>query len=277
MNLEHVGAGCIALGILLFVAALAQPATVTDSSRTCVDNPWSYGQDCSTVEYQAPNPVRSQLFGAGVFTTFLGVVVYFAGGSRSGGGSGTAPPSTLGASRPSRGPDGGDGTDRSGVDRPRGDDSTTLRAQLDARTGGRRGSATDSSAARATSRADAGPSDGTTTDRTTHTASAGTSGRTVDSSPISTGGGGWLSAGAGAAASGLASAFLLSWLLGLVATVETGLVRILAFAALALPGVALYNRYWNGGAADEAPDETDARDAAGETDPYSGSESEGSR
>lgn len=266
MNLQHVGAGCIALGILLFVAALAQPATVTDTSRTCIDSTWSYGQDCSTVEYQAPNPARSQLFGAGVFTTFFGVVVYVVGASRSGGGRASGPPpSPARSSRSPDGSDGGSGGHERATARRRDDDATTLRAQLDARTGDRRGSATDSPQARTTANAPAGPTDGAPTDATADAAAAGTSGPAVEPTPTSATDDGRLTVGAGAAVSSLASAYVLSWLLGLVATVETGLVRILAFAALALPGVALYSRYRTADAAGET-DGTAARDATDDAD-----------
>lgn len=238
MNLKHFGAGCIALGILLFLAALAQPATVADTSTTCIDT-WSYGQECSTVQYERPNHARSQLFGAGVFSTFLGLVVYGVGATRDGGATASATSSSprrpSGPERPTDGPDGSaDGTG--------GGDATTLRAQLEARTADRSGPETAPPDRPATAGADVERDAGSTAEGSTR-ASAGSS----RLAPI-----------AGVAASGLATAFALTWLVDLVATVESVTVRTLAFAAFALPGVALYGRYRTDDPAGGTPDEGEA-------------------
>lgn len=252
MNLKYFGGGCIALGILLFLAALAQPATVADTSTTCIDT-WSYGQECSTVQYERPNYARSQLFGAGVFSTFLGLFVYGIGASRSGGASGS---STGGPTRPPSGSEsrtGSPGSQSDGPENPTdgperraggtgGGDPKTLRAELEARTADRSEPAT-------------APPD--------RPASAGTDVETDPGSAAadptrSSAGNRRLAPAAAVAASGLASAFALTWLVDLVATVESGVVRTLAFAAFALPGIALYGRYRTDDPVDGAPDEGEA-------------------
>lgn len=271
MNLKRFGGGCIALGILLSLVALAQPATVADTSTTCVDT-WAYGQECSTVQYERPNYARSQLFGVGVFSTFLGLFVYGIGATRGGGSASTSTSTSTstarsGSSRPpgesagrSAGPERRSGDSERQPDGPgggtggTGGDVTTLSEQVAARNEVRNRSRAEPSTGSATPGTDAdagvdgaarGAGDaGAASSAPPRSAPAGSdTGSAAEERAGSSAGEQRLRAVAGVAASGLASAFALSWLVGLVATVESALVRGLVFAAFALPGMGLYGRY----------------------------------
>lgn len=228
MALKFIGGCGIALGILVLLAALAQPATVTETSTSCVDSSY-FGQDCSTVEYERPNHERAQLFGGGVFLLFTGLITYGVGAARhrsSGpsGGTSTASPQAA----PSTADDGA-------LDGAQATAGSTLREQLDARQAQRQGSVAETVDRDAGDAVDA-TSIGTEFDSSTvveRESRATPSSHAIRRLPpivVVTG-------------SGLASAFVLSWLLSGAMTVESVGLRALAFSLFALPGLVLSRRY----------------------------------
>lgn len=228
MALKFIGGSGIALGILLLLAAFAQPATVTETSTTCVDTTY-YGQDCSTVEYERPNHTRSQLFGSGVFFLISGLITYGIGAARSGNSPPPAEPSPPGSS--SVGPD---------VTNAREGDATTLREQLDAETAeANREEAADIESPIRTASVDA-------VDETTQSTEPSTE---LNRSSSDSG----LSAYLKPTASGLAAAFVLTWLLSGGVVVETPLGRAVVFALCSLPGIGVYSRYASDGSASATP------------------------
>jgi hypothetical protein len=226
MSLKLVGGAAVVLGILLALVALAQPATVTDSATACVDNP-SLGRDCSTLTYDRPNYGRSSLFGGGIFLVVAGLVIYGVGASRSPARDDLDNTVFEGGSA-SR-------TDRAAPPTHADGASSTLRQQLATRKA-RRESATDVAADPSTE-----PSPPPGADPARRDDSVGR-----DDSPGATDGAATaederlLGPAAVASVSALASAFVLSWLFGLVVTVGSLALRTVAFVLLALPGVLCY-------------------------------------
>lgn len=211
MALKLIGGCGIVLGLLLLLAAFAQPATVTETSTTCVDTTY-YGQDCSTVEYERPNHTRSQLFGGGVFFLVSGLITYGIGASRNGNSSSPTGSSSLGT----------DSTDG------REDNAMTLREQLDAKTNRERTADTEPSV-----RTDSVDAVGETTPPTAELSTESTrsaSGRGT-------------SAFLKLIASGLVAAFVLTWVLSGAFVVESPVGRAVLFALCSLPGIGLYTRY----------------------------------
>ena len=76
-----------AVGIVVLLVGLGMPATETQTSRTCIDSSYSYGQDCVRTQYEAPNPARGPTIGLGFLMTAVGGLLWLASGS--GGGSAT--------------------------------------------------------------------------------------------------------------------------------------------------------------------------------------------
>ncbi|QRV15878.1 hypothetical protein JMJ58_02950 [Haloterrigena salifodinae] len=216
MALKFIGGCGIVLGLLLLLAAFAQPATVTETSTTCVDTTY-YGQDCSTVEYERPNQTRSQLFGGGTFFLVSELTTYGIGAARSGNSLQSTEPST-----PKSSSVGTDATD------DRRTDAMTLREQLDAKTNPERTADTDPSV-----RTDSVDTVGETT--------LPTAGPSAESTRSASGRG--LSAFLKPIASGLAAAFVLTWLLSGAFVVESPVGRAVVFAICSLPGIGLYTRY----------------------------------
>lgn len=75
MNSE-IKLGLIGLGVLFLLIGIAIPATTTHTSTTCVDDPFSYGQNCAQTTYESPNLSKFPLIGIGIMMTLVGVVSF---------------------------------------------------------------------------------------------------------------------------------------------------------------------------------------------------------
>ncbi|MCG1002598.1 MULTISPECIES: hypothetical protein [Halobacterium] len=235
MSLKSLGAAGLVLAVVLFLLAAAQPATVAESSTACVDS--AYYQDCSTVEYERANPQRAQLFVVAGIALVASLTTYGVGAARSSGdGSGG---SSSSKPRPASVESGG---------------TDTLREQLAARQSEQEGDEASSDATRteAENAQPTPPADtatvGTESEpngRTDADAESGWSDNLLTSSTV------------GVVGSALASAFLLSWLLGSVTYVDSALAQTLLFALFAVPGVYLYARYVDGADGGRAPGVSD--------------------
>lgn len=68
--------GLIGFGILFLLIGIAIPATTTQTSTTCVDDPFGYGQNCAQTSYESPNLSKFPLIGVGIMMTLIGVVSF---------------------------------------------------------------------------------------------------------------------------------------------------------------------------------------------------------
>jgi|GEM_PF-3110503 len=225
MSLKTLGAAGLALAVLLFLLAAAQPATVTDSSTACVDS--TYYQDCSTVSYERANPQRAQLFAAAGVVLVSSLVTYGVGAARSSGGDS----------------EGGGGA-QSGAVSVNSGGSDTLREQLAAR----QSDGDDAVSAEATAAATERPHSPQAADTATADGAREPSEQGGAAAESDRDGGVLASPSVGVVGSALASAFVLSWLLDSVTYVDSAVARTLLFALFAAPGAALYHRYGSAGA-----------------------------
>lgn len=223
MSLKFIGGAGLVLAVLLFLLAAAQPATVADSTTTCIDS--TYYQDCSTVNYERPNPQRSQLFGAAGFLFFGGLLAYGVGAARS---SNDAEPGSDGDATASPAQA---GSTSSGTE--------TLREQLDARQSDGADAATQPTPEPVADESRP-PLGYRNVDATTDAADEPPQDGSVDVENAPE----WrVPSTVSVTASALASAFVLSWLLGSVTAVGSVIARAFVFALCAVPGVLLYRRY----------------------------------
>ena len=227
MTLKFVGGAVLTLGVLLLLAALAQPATVPDSATTCVDAPY-VGYGCSTVSYERPNYGRTSLIGVAVFFIFGGLFTYGIGVTRPSEPGGGTPPDSTGSSATANSRQGGD--------------PQTLREQLEAHKAGRESATASTAGGRASRKsnardpvADAGAAELVVDDRADRSTADPAVAVDADTRPFSP--------AVPVTVSALVSAFVLSWLLSAVTVVESGGLRTSVFALLSLPGVLVYRRY----------------------------------
>ena len=68
--------GLIGFGILFLLIGIAIPATTTQTSTTCVDDIFGYGQNCAQTSYESPNLSKFPLIGVGIIMTLVGVVSF---------------------------------------------------------------------------------------------------------------------------------------------------------------------------------------------------------
>jgi len=239
MRLKSLGGSVIALGILLLLLGLAQPATVADSSTACVDSS-AFSQECSTVSYERPNVLRSQLIGAGIFLFVSGSIMYGVSSQRE---------QTQSISKTQRRPS-PHTSNRESTERetqPRESNSQTLREQLEAKQQVREGvtdtesNDTDSSVGQSEYRGPAPVGNSTNTTETANEAKK----KSVE--PVSISGkksvqaflvGSLLVSGAG-----LIGAFLITGILGFAVTIQSGFLRVVVFVCSSLPGIGLVYLY----------------------------------
>lgn len=69
---DYIGGGIVVIGLLILLLGFAMPATTTQTSRTCYDDPLSYGQSCATTTYESPNTGKYSAVGMGVLLSILG-------------------------------------------------------------------------------------------------------------------------------------------------------------------------------------------------------------
>lgn len=69
------------VGIVILLLGLAMPATETRTAESCVNSPYSYGQDCVQTSYEVANPARGPAIGIGFFLTIIGGILWFRSGS----------------------------------------------------------------------------------------------------------------------------------------------------------------------------------------------------
>jgi hypothetical protein len=69
---DYIGGGIVVIGLLMLLLGFAMPATTTQTSRTCYDDPLSYGQSCATTTYESPNTGKYSAVGMGVLLSILG-------------------------------------------------------------------------------------------------------------------------------------------------------------------------------------------------------------
>lgn len=77
---KTIGAIIIAIGIMALLIGFGMSATSTHTSRTCVNDPTGYGQNCYTGSVTTANPLRGPVLGTGIFAIIGGVGVYFLAG-----------------------------------------------------------------------------------------------------------------------------------------------------------------------------------------------------
>lgn len=233
MTLKSIGGAGLVLGLLVFLLALAQPATVPDSTTTCVESSY-FGRDCSTVSYERPNYGRTRLIGGASSLVFGGLCAYGIGIARSSGSDKGWSSNLKGGSATTDSASSADSRQRAA---PR-----TLREQLEERKAG-------------SESADAGvPDQQVVGDSITHDSIGNPepTGHDVNErSKIENSGSTvmlnvdmeHLVAAVATTASALGSAFVLSWLLSVVTVVESVALRTMIFILFSIPGVLTYRTY----------------------------------
>lgn len=68
--------GLITIGVFILLIGFAMPATTTQTSTTCIDDPFGYGQDCIQSTYETPNSGRFGIIGLGIMTFIVGIISY---------------------------------------------------------------------------------------------------------------------------------------------------------------------------------------------------------
>lgn len=113
------------IGIVILLIGLSMPATETRTTESCVDSPYSYGQDCVQTSYEVANPARGPTIGFGFFLAVVGGVLW----SRSGSGAETngPPPVQHDTSSSTASPEGS----------PQRDDESRQQSGSDTRSGSR--------------------------------------------------------------------------------------------------------------------------------------------
>lgn len=76
------GVGVLVLGILVILGAAGMPATTVEETTSCYYDAWGY-ENCSTIQYEAPNIGKSVTGGFGVMLLISGIVVTAIGGGSS--------------------------------------------------------------------------------------------------------------------------------------------------------------------------------------------------
>lgn len=230
MALKFIGGTGLALGALLLFIALAQPATVPDSTTTCVDSTY-FGHDCATMSYERPNYGRSSLMGGAIFLIFSGLFTYGIGAALSSEEESESPPVPR--------DDLGGRTESASQQDP---NRWTLREQLEARKAER-----EAGTARIDDRISNEPSarDFALVTDAVEGAVTGPAGRDSVEDITSTeteqfDGNTGLPTTVPVTLSALASSFVLSALLSTITTVESLGVRALLFALLSVPGTLAY-------------------------------------
>ncbi|WP_275737335.1 hypothetical protein [Halorhabdus sp. SVX81] len=71
--MNRIGLLVGAFGVLILIAGLGMPATQTNTSTTCIDSQYGYGDGCVQADYTTPN------FGRGIFIA-LGFALTIGGG-----------------------------------------------------------------------------------------------------------------------------------------------------------------------------------------------------
>lgn len=72
---SNIGGVLLAIGVLILLIGIATPATTTQTSTTCYNEPLGYGQECIETTYEAPNASRGGLIGMGIFVSIIGIVI----------------------------------------------------------------------------------------------------------------------------------------------------------------------------------------------------------
>jgi hypothetical protein len=71
----------LVFGIIILIAGIAMPATTTQTSTSCYDNPVGFGQECVETTYEAPNTGRGWLIGTGALVSVIGGILALSGDS----------------------------------------------------------------------------------------------------------------------------------------------------------------------------------------------------
>jgi len=72
-DLKTIGGFVAAIGLIALVVGVAMPATSTHTSEVCVNDPYSFGEDCASGSVTTPNPLRGPMIGAGVLALLGGI------------------------------------------------------------------------------------------------------------------------------------------------------------------------------------------------------------
>lgn len=80
-SVKAIGISITALGIIVLLIGFAMPATTTQTSETCVDDPMGYGQNCVSGAVETPNPLKGPVTVLGFFALVGGIGVTLMNGN----------------------------------------------------------------------------------------------------------------------------------------------------------------------------------------------------
>lgn len=73
----------LAIGVLVLLMGVAMPSTETNTSRSCVNDPYGYGETCSQSTYEVPNSEKGPTIFFGIILSLIGGVSLMNGASNS--------------------------------------------------------------------------------------------------------------------------------------------------------------------------------------------------
>lgn len=72
-NARWIGGVIVIIGVITLFIGMAMPATTTQTSETCINDPTSIGQDCINSSVTMPNPLKGYVSVIGVLALIGGI------------------------------------------------------------------------------------------------------------------------------------------------------------------------------------------------------------
>jgi hypothetical protein len=79
-SIKSIGGTITIIGVVVLLIGFAMPATSTQTSETCINDPTGFGQNCVSSSVTLPNPLKGPVTGIGFFTLLGGISIILIGG-----------------------------------------------------------------------------------------------------------------------------------------------------------------------------------------------------
>lgn len=79
-SVKSIGGAITVIGVVVLLIGFAMPATSTQTSETCINDPTGFGQDCVSSSVTLPNPLKGPVIGIGFLALLGGISIVLIGG-----------------------------------------------------------------------------------------------------------------------------------------------------------------------------------------------------
>lgn len=79
-SIRSLGGAIAVIGVVVLLIGFAMPATSTQTSETCINDPTGFGQDCVSSSVTLPNPLKGPVTGIGFLSILGGISIIFLAG-----------------------------------------------------------------------------------------------------------------------------------------------------------------------------------------------------